>query len=86
MRFPFVYIFSMLIYVYLPYVSLIIKKFQTVLLILFFQVELEPRTSTAWSTATISDWSWRRSSITAVTLPSGEKLNWPIALDYQKDR
>ena len=41
------------------------------------QVRLGPRTNTGWSIPTTSAWSWRRSSITAVTSPSGGNQSWP---------
>ena len=44
------------------------------------------RTSTGWSTPTTRGWSWRRSSTTAGTSPSGEKLSSQMESASQRDR
>ena len=51
-----------------------------------FQRERERRTSTGLSTPTTRGSSWRRSSTTAATSPSGGKLNLPTGSGSQRDR
>ena len=51
-----------------------------------FQLVQEQKTSTGWSTPTTRGWSWRRSSTTAGTSPSGEKLSSQMESASQRDR
>lgn len=45
-----------------------------------------PKTSIGWFTPTTSGWSWRRSSTTASTSPSGGRRSLPLHSACQKDR
>ena len=61
-------------------------SFNIIVFLSRFQVAPGPRTSTVWSTPTTSASSWRRSSTTRDTSPSGGRRNLPTMWDFQRDK